>query len=218
VGGSHTAQFQPALAALAARHGWLLLTFFADGCDITAHAHSRTRACDDFLDAVYADLRRDPPHVLFVLATHRTADQREFAFRERHALYARTRGALAARGTRVVAFRDTPRANFHPPGCVRDKGPHAAECGPRPGAYFRDAEAAVARRNNATFIDLLDVICPQTAPPRPIAKRACPAVVGNVLVYRDSHHISKTYMLTLTDVIEERLRAVTPPLPLSWRE
>ena len=35
----------------------------------------------------------------------------------------------------------------------------------------------------------------------------CPAVVGNVLVYRDKHHISDTYMRTLAPIFGERIEA-----------
>jgi hypothetical protein len=37
----------------------------------------------------------------------------------------------------------------------------------------------------------------------------CPAVVGNVLVYQDSHHLTSTYALTTAPYLETRLLKVS---------
>lgn len=57
---------------------------------------------------------------------------------------------------------------------------------------------AAAREPRVQVLDFSDQFC--------IAQR-CPAVIGNVLVYRDKHHISDTYMRTLAPVFGQRLEA-----------
>ncbi|MGH3292075.1 MAG: hypothetical protein ACRDP7_09735, partial [Trebonia sp.] len=37
----------------------------------------------------------------------------------------------------------------------------------------------------------------------------CPAIVGNVLVYQDSHHLTSTYTLTTAPYLEMRLLKVS---------
>ena len=38
---------------------------------------------------------------------------------------------------------------------------------------------------------------------------SCPPVIGNVLVYQDSHHLTSTYALTTAPYLEERLLKVS---------
>ncbi len=47
-------------------------------------------------------------------------------------------------------------------------------------------------------VDLTDYIC---------GPRACPPVVGNVLVYRDDAHMTNTYAATLGPYLEAELAA-----------
>jgi hypothetical protein len=38
----------------------------------------------------------------------------------------------------------------------------------------------------------------------------CPAVVGNVLVYMDSHHLTQSYAQTLTPYLHDKLKVALP--------
>jgi hypothetical protein len=40
-------------------------------------------------------------------------------------------------------------------------------------------------------------------------KDVCRAVEGNILLYHDSHHISKTYMRTMADELGRQIGAAT---------
>jgi hypothetical protein len=57
-----------------------------------------------------------------------------------------------------------------------------------------------------TFIDLTDRFCD---------KELCLPVGGNVLVYRDTHHITIEYARTLAAPLGERMRQVRPDLFLT---
>ena len=45
---------------------------------------------------------------------------------------------------------------------------------------------------------------------------ACPPIIGNVIVYRDAHHLTATYAESLGPALRRRLAATLPdPLPKS---
>ena len=69
---------------------------------------------------------------------------------------------------------------------------------PEKGAYEKgDAtEPAAELEPRVEVLDFSDHFC---------MGGTCPAVVGNVLVYRDKHHISDTYMGTLAPVFGQRI-------------
>ena len=50
------------------------------------------------------------------------------------------------------------------------------------------------------LMDLSDFIC---------ADGICPAVVGNVYVYKDDNHLTKTYVQSMIPMCEQRLLAAT---------
>jgi hypothetical protein len=50
------------------------------------------------------------------------------------------------------------------------------------------------------LMDLSDFIC---------AGGTCPAVVGNVYVYKDDNHLTKTYVQSMIPMFEQRLLAAT---------
>jgi hypothetical protein len=57
--------------------------------------------------------------------------------------------------------------------------------------------------DNVTFIDLTDRYCDATT---------CFPVNGNVLIYRDKHHMSATYARSLAAVLGERMHRARPDL------
>jgi hypothetical protein len=55
--------------------------------------------------------------------------------------------------------------------------------------------------DGAHVVDLNDVICP---------RGTCPAVMGNVLTYRSTSHLTTTFVDSLTDVLADRLEPLLP--------
>jgi hypothetical protein len=92
-------------------------------------------------------------------------------------------------------------------------GQNIPDCLSRPWGSIagcsRDREAAVvddpptvlatrAMAGRVPLVDLNDLIC---------GAGTCSPVVGDVLVYRDVHHLSRTYVLTLEPYLDRRLTA-----------
>lgn len=54
--------------------------------------------------------------------------------------------------------------------------------------------------SNVTFGDLVEYVCPDGT---------CPAVIGNILTFRDHSHLTATYAATLAPYVEEEVRTAT---------
>ncbi|MET7135728.1 acyltransferase [Cellulosimicrobium sp. MI9406] len=117
--------------------------------------------------------------------------------------YVRAWERLAEHHIPVVAIRDNPWFPVWMPDCVAVHGWESDECAFAWSDVLDDVDPAVDAVQdlwNATALDLNDVLCPE---------RVCRAVQGNRFVYRDDNHLTATYAVTLSPVLEERLGAAT---------
>ncbi|WP_347038593.1 SGNH hydrolase domain-containing protein [Glutamicibacter halophytocola] len=111
-------------------------------------------------------------------------------------------GKLEDAGLPVYAIVDTPRPpqDSYARDCVEQNINNPEACSfPEKGAYEKgDATKAAAKLEpRVKVLDFSDQFC---------VAGTCPVVVGNVLIYRDKHHISDTYMSTLVPVFGQRLQ------------
>jgi peptidoglycan/LPS O-acetylase OafA/YrhL len=112
-------------------------------------------------------------------------------------------GQLEAHGIPVIAIRETPDTGMDEPACVSKNGPADASCSvPRAAALPPDPPTSYAARDlggKVPVIDMNSLIC---------APATCAPVVGNVMVYMDSHHLTQSYGQTLAPFLRNRLGAV----------
>jgi hypothetical protein len=102
----------------------------------------------------------------------------------------------------VIAMRETPD-NVDGPTCVATYRPSvctvsravAIPAGPPTSYADRDLGCTVP------VIDMNSLICGPTM---------CPSVVGNVLVYQDTHHLTQQYSQTLAPYLHDKLKTVLP--------
>ncbi|WP_396019868.1 SGNH hydrolase domain-containing protein [Arthrobacter sp. ISL-95] len=100
-------------------------------------------------------------------------------------------------------MRDNPRFPFHMFACVGLYGQNSAECNPARSEVLltgNPLDELSAREPLLHSVDLTDSICTATA---------CPAVVGNVYVYRDHDHLNKSYVETMRPAMERGVLAAT---------
>jgi hypothetical protein len=100
----------------------------------------------------------------------------------------------------VIGIRDTPRFEVSPVDCVVAHGPTSRLCTRK--ASMTLAKVAPSLRVDLDGIDFHHIdmtpwICPDNR---------CSTVIGNVLVWRDKHHISDTYAATLAPMLTAALR------------
>ncbi|ROS27937.1 acyltransferase family protein [Cellulomonas sp. PhB150] len=214
VGDSHAEQWEPTLREVAEQQGWRLDTYIKSSCAVAdVDQWLRTipgpyDTCTTWADSVTKLLVADPPTVVVSsndgidgVVVDGVKQPRESLESDFAAGLARTWEELEAAGSTVVALADTPRSSTDIPECVaKHEKSWATECEtPREKGAARSAVGAqerAAKQADVPLIDLTDAICP--AP-------ACPAIIGNVLVWRDSHHMTATYARTLAPRLTDAL-------------
>jgi hypothetical protein len=101
---------------------------------------------------------------------------------------------------RVAILVDTPYGKTDIPGCLSANPTNVAACTIRLSGGNGDLERAAARASGAAVLDLTASFC---------ARGACPAVIGDTIVYRDSHHMTATFSRSLAPTLDRAFRRAT---------
>ncbi len=114
---------------------------------------------------------------------------------------------LEARGSAVVAIKETPDMGINIPDCVANNLRSPDTCA-RPAARAIKPDvptvyATEAADGTVPLVDMNSLLC---------GPASCPPVIGNVLVYQDNHHLTSTYALTTAPYLEQRLLQVCQTL------
>lgn len=115
----------------------------------------------------------------------------------------------------MILVRDTPWSTREDrpakvPDCLEEGG-DATSCGiPRDLAMSPVNPAIEASRglSNVHLMDFTDALCPGTV---------CPAVIGNVMVYRDMHHMTHSFVQSLIPEFARQFNAITHWGPVTKR-
>ena len=218
-GDSHAAQWFPALARAATKHHWRLLSFTKSACtpaDIQVWDPSLNREyaeCDSWRSNVLQRIASEHPALVVVsmsrgytlainghsapLAEHRSSMQ---------AALTRALRSLSSISGSVALIEETPHSSFDPPVCLSAHLADARACTtPLAKALdvpFRDLEIrAVQNAAGVALVDGTAWVC---------SSDPCPVIVGHVLVYRDSHHMTETFNAALADYLVAALPAIGP--------
>jgi peptidoglycan/LPS O-acetylase OafA/YrhL len=206
VGDSHAAQWLPALERIADSSGWKLITFTKSACAFSnvdlRWKNKPYLSCTEWRENVTAEILRLRPQLFFT-------SQTRYSYIEREAMAEGLRSSwrrLIDVGVKIVAIRDTPRMPFDPGDCLarRDRSACVARRGE---AESDDIFRLVASKLEGVHtVDMTDGICgPET----------CSAVVGNIIVWRDRHHLTATYAATLAVYLAEQIGLRTPSSPFA---
>ncbi len=189
VGDSHAAQWRTLAYRAAIENGWTIRFYLKQGCSLSLA--ERDPSCQDWIGTVQAALTADPPDVVILGAGNpgRGSAERTDAFVNAWA-------PLRQAGVQVVVLADSPRPEFNMAECVYDHRDDLDACAfsQEDGASGRDLVAAMQPGDE--LIDLNPLICPQDP---------CPAVIGQVMVYRDTNHLTEEYVRTLEVPFKRRL-------------
>jgi hypothetical protein len=205
LGDSHAASWWPAFQALADDGAIRIDARTKASCPAAEIVRADSATCSEWRDAVLDLVAADPPDAI-VLADYAASYVRDEADPGAawDAAVERTLDRLPA-GVPVAVLADTPDMGENPAQCLARHADSAAQCDvPRDEALdapTRDAIARLARSGRTTTIDLVDAFC---------NRATCPPVIGDALVYRDSHHLSATYVPELAPVLGARLAAILP--------
>lgn len=203
-GDSHAANWSPSLRAAAAQADWTLISITKSACSLTLHSDNpAVRApdhCVAWSRATLERLRALAPDLILLGRSRRGSDyESEDSDRWVPGLVSMLQEVLdrlKSTTAHITVFADTPRLPFDPPTCLANE----RECStPLEASLDRpDPLLAAARKTEGvSIVDFRNSICPE---------QMCPAVIGNVIVWRDNHHLTATYSRSLAPAMERRLR------------
>lgn len=188
VGDSHAAFLLPALQRLLINNKWQLTTFIGTPCYLM----------DPAPDGCRATMRRASEALIaepfdLVLVTNRNNEQDPGA-------YLRAWKPIIAAGSKLAVVADNPQTSKSAIACLTRVGSDIAGCGTAKDQAFArpDPLLEAARLAPEVFvIDLSRYYCREAF---------CPSVIGDVIVYSDTTHITATFSKTLSKAVEEGLR------------
>jgi len=203
-GDSHAAQWFPILESIAVDNGWRLLPLSKSGCppidEITYNSlvGPTYPACQPWRDNVFALLAEQDVDVVFVAASNRLLDpdtKQPFADSVWSKGYDALIARLASIGVIPVLVTDTPYPGQDVPVCLSKAVRDVSSCvASREKAVRASRQQTVidsAVRNGVQYLDVINWLC---------TDKACPVIVGNLLVYRDSNHVTTAYAQWLKPV------------------
>ncbi|WP_313812451.1 acyltransferase family protein [Glutamicibacter sp.] len=201
VGDSHAAHWYEALSGYAQQRGWKLVTYLKNSCPFSAARRTAEAAgeinCSQANAQTMQELKQRKDIDAVILANWGGSRFKSDAAQGLAAAW----GELEDAGLDLYPIIDTPRPpqDSYSRDCVEKNAADPKRCDFPAAAAFDPGDATRAAAKLEPRVDLLafnDQFC---------MDGTCPAVIGNVLVYRDKHHVSDTYMRTLVAVFGQRL-------------
>lgn len=214
IGDSHVAALVPALEATAQKLRWRIDVAAKNACYWTTGTQNLgtnvagVATCQRWKASLNRHLLAGEPYDA-IIVTHRVGIWQPDAAPGETEEATIVRGLVeswktqAERGTRIVAIVDNPTADPSSGTCVARHLLRANEfCSSRRalalGAFDGHIDATRALPGS-TLIDFSDIYCDETS---------CPVVIGNVVVYRDDNHITKTFSRSLAPALIEQLQRI----------
>jgi hypothetical protein len=201
------------LNELAREHDWRLVGLTKAACPpAEVHIYNASlrrayRECAEWREQMLERIVQDEKPNLIVTSSLPTYRPREDGKRlPQHASeeamvegYASTLRKLRSTGAPVALIEDVPHPSKNIPQCVSRSLDHLQRCAtPRSEALgYPKVNTRVAE--DVEGVSLID--------PTPVActEKKCPAVIGDVLVYRNGAHLTATYVRTLTPWLGKQL-------------
>ncbi|WP_041631724.1 acyltransferase family protein [Corynebacterium maris] len=205
VGGSHAEQWVVPLNALGQEHGFKVIPLVRQSCPtfVEDRAGVFEPDCAEFNERVVDRLAEADPDLVLSTAT-RPAVEDGGRVEELPESYLTFWEFLAERDIPFVGLRDNPWKTFEDgselsvPLCVLDTG-DLYGCGVGEDEFYQASDPAAEILDplpNAKAVDTSGWYC---------ADGQCPAVIGNIFVYRDGNHLSVPYVHSLAPLLWEEI-------------
>jgi peptidoglycan/LPS O-acetylase OafA/YrhL len=208
-GDSHAAGWFPALNTIARQRHWRLVVLLKGSCSpaSTPVFHTTLKRpyteCDRWRENALVFIGTLRP-AMVVMASKQFGRPLDGTVQPDEAWAAgwrTTTSRLRTTTTRTVVINETPRLERDVLDCVSTHLADYRPCNSGRAQAIVDSErrqliAEVVTREGATVIDPIPWFCDS---------RSCPAIIGNIVVYRDSSHISAAYAALLAPALDRLL-------------
>ncbi|AZG43745.1 acyltransferase family protein [Gordonia insulae] len=210
IGGSHAEMWISALNLIGQRNHFKVTTYLKMGCPMSTELVPKQNGvpypqCHDWVQRVTKKVIADKPDAVFTNSTRpRDYDPGDWV----PPTYTPIFDDFIAAGIEVFGIRDTPwpknaEGLIDTPTCLANGGT-ATSCATRRDVALAPEDPALAlEATRPTFhaLDLSDGVCDA---------QLCPAIVGNIIVYKDWHHLSATYVRSLADELGRQMAVAAP--------
>lgn len=214
VGGSHSEHWLTALDILGKRQGFRVDPFLKMGCPLMISGiieiptnHKPYYGCLEWGKAVYQEILDQQYDYVFTTATRPTTLIGEGPDMVPD-FYVDLWKAFKKDNIQVIAMRDTPWSvrDDRParvPDCLETNDNDPIFCGINRHAALLPENPAIAAAqglNNVHLMDMTNSVC---------EKDICPAIIGNVMVYHDMHHMTHVFVESLVPAFARQFNAIT---------
>jgi peptidoglycan/LPS O-acetylase OafA/YrhL len=213
VGDSKAAQWVPAMEVLASEKKWKVTTYTKSACPFVDASVTLQggpyETCREWGKDVLSRLTGDDkPDVVLTASMRRTALESDTGSdTSEEAMVAGLESywqQLRDAGVTVVGLADTPQTGGEVYTCVANNfEDDVSKCAYDRKTGIADSGVSVQRtaaeKAKIPFIDLTNFICPEG--------KTCPPIIGNILIYRQGSHITKTYVESLAPVLGSALES-----------
>ncbi|MDO5683351.1 MAG: acyltransferase family protein [Propionibacteriaceae bacterium] len=194
IGDSHSWQWSTILVPMAIERGWHLIMPNQPRCRITLPNPWSNEDCLEYSRQMVDWIVTHRPDQVITVGSRAQAAGPELEVET----YADAIRPVADAGIQVVNIRDNPRWTFNMPDCVQRWGVASPRCTATRHEKLADEwpRETLADLPNMAYLDFTELLCPGGP------DALCPGVLGNVYVYMDDNHISRTYALTMREEFE----------------
>lgn len=197
VGGSHSSHWHPALDTFIEEENILLMNMTKSACRLSTESRSDYPECNEWnKNIIDAIVEADVDLVVT------TADIGQKNSKEVPVGYVEQFRALESNNIPVFAIRDTPFFDRKVPECLVEFGRDAEECSverEKTLPAVSDWERLEDKPSNVYYYDYSDYICEDDV---------CRPVVGNIVGYSDSNHMTKSFSESLGSFVREDMIAL----------
>ena len=208
IGDSHANHWFPAVELLAEQRGWELRTFIHSSCPESSLPKPDIAGCDPWRAGMEHAVEEYGPFDLVFVSNHSWGNQAGDAEADVQG-YLEVWQKYVDAGATIVVIEDTPRADEDVIDCVASAGDPEQDCRTERSRAlgWGDRMVLAAERipEEAVVIRTLDVMCPEEG--------FCDTIIGGVTVYRDPHHITATFAMSMAPLLRDRLEAALGALP-----
>lgn len=202
IGSSHAHVLNTPILAMAEKNKWAVTSITKGFCPLGIDtAAGITQSCADFNKETLAEVLEMKPDL--VVTTSTRTDAAPGVGERLDPSWVDEVKKLNSAGIKVVALRDTPRFTQSVPNCLEKNPTDPSACAAQKSDLFSPSpltDAVAAELPGTTFLDTTDYFCNEVT---------CPAVIGNVIVYKDGNHVTATYMKTLEPVFVQDFKDAT---------
>jgi len=208
VGDSMAQQWLSALDSISARNGWRIVSFIKGSCAWTVeeigvpvdHHGEQYPECGQWSYAVSEELRALRPEVILTsqLVPYILDANNELSEQLMTDSLVSTWSEAISWGSKVGVVISSPQPWTNIPDCVERNSNSLSSCkfslsNPEAFGAARVQQAAAELVKSVRIFDFTEHLC---------SSEECPAVIGDVLVYIDAHHLSRTFVDYLVPEIE----------------